>query len=672
MKKLSVFSLIVGLLFVFSCEDKVEKDTTPPDLTIVSPTSGSTVGEIVQIKVETTDKSGILKVDFYIQNSIVLSDTTLPYEYEWNTTTNQDGEYKVKVVSFDTKENFVESEFSVTVDNESKKPSPLDITSVEYDLEKMTVKWNQSQDSDFKQYNLYYSLSESGTKSLIQTFTDKSKTSYDTTTFDPTKENWFFLEVMDTYGLTKMGNGETNKIDPPPEKPELDTIIYDYDLVQFNIKWKKNNDSDFEKYRLYISDNEDMNNKTEIMLSDDQSKTTFSHNLDPWLIRYLQLEVYDIWGSKSISDVKKGDSNLWFNTTFGGPNDDFVNDMIQTSDGGFVIIGSTESFGNGKTDLSDLWLIKVDSKGNKLWDQTYGGDKKEVGYSIEETLDGGFIICGSKNVSEEFGNGYSDMSNIWLIKTDSDGNMVWNKTFGDSKEDVGYSVTTTNDGGYILTGYSNPSDSFTKNVFVLKTDNLGNQIWFNNYHTGDGGGKGKKIINNNGDYTVFGNERSQFGNETFLGLKINNEGDLIWKETYGDGILLDGSLVSGVGYVICGYHENSNSTVLKIISDDGDMVTGWDYSGSVYDIPESISFVNNEYITIGYDQSNSLDIKLSKYDQSLSLTYSRSFGGLGSDYGKSSFLIGDGGTVIVGGTGISGKRREIWLFKTNPDYKIPD
>ena len=68
MKKLSIFSLIVSLLFVFSCEDK--KDTTPPELTIVSPTSGSTVGETVQIKVQTTDESGILKVDFYIQNSI--------------------------------------------------------------------------------------------------------------------------------------------------------------------------------------------------------------------------------------------------------------------------------------------------------------------------------------------------------------------------------------------------------------------------------------------------------------------------------------------------------------------------------------------------------------------------------------------------------------------------
>ena len=102
MKKLSVFSLIVSFLFIFSCEDKVEIHTTPPELTIVSPTSSSTVGEIVQIKVQTTDESGILKVDFYIQNSKVLSDTTLPYEYEWNTTQVQDGVYNIKVISYET------------------------------------------------------------------------------------------------------------------------------------------------------------------------------------------------------------------------------------------------------------------------------------------------------------------------------------------------------------------------------------------------------------------------------------------------------------------------------------------------------------------------------------------------------------------------------------------
>ena len=306
MKKLSVFSLIVSLLFILSCEDKVEKDTTPPELTIVSPTFGSTIGEIVQIKVQTTDESGILKVDFYIQNSMVFSDTTLPYEYEWNTTTNQDGEYKVKVISYDTKENFVESEFSVTVDNESKKPSPLDITSVEYDLEKMTVKWNQSQDSDFKQYNLHYSDSENGTKTIIRTISDKSTTSFDTTTFDPTKENWYFLEVVDFFGLSSIGKGKTNTIDLPPIEPIL-TVSYKSN--EFIINWSENKDTDFSSYILYESLSDNMNSQSKIVQINSRSDTThIISDISDNERRYYQIVVQDIFGLKNQSNIVLGNS----------------------------------------------------------------------------------------------------------------------------------------------------------------------------------------------------------------------------------------------------------------------------------------------------------------------------------------------------------------------------
>ena len=299
--------VLISVLFTFvftTCEDK--KDTTPPELTIVSPTSGSTIGEIVQIKVQTTDESGILKVDFYIQNSMVFSDTTLPYEYEWNTTTNQDGEYKVKVISYDTKENFVESEFSVTVDNESKKPSPLDITSVEYDLEKMTVKWNQSQDGDFKQYNLHYSDSENGTKTMIRTIPDKSTTSFDTTTFDPTKENWYFLEVVDFFGLSSIGKGKTNTIDLPPIEPIL-TVSYKSN--EFIINWSENKDTDFSSYILYESLSDNMNSQSKIVQINSRSDTThIISDISDNERRYYQIVVQDIFGLKNQSNIVLGNS----------------------------------------------------------------------------------------------------------------------------------------------------------------------------------------------------------------------------------------------------------------------------------------------------------------------------------------------------------------------------
>ena len=194
------------VILIFSCED--DKDTTPPELTIVSPTSGSTVGEIVKINVETSDKSGILKVDFYIQNSMVFSDTTLPYEYEWNTTTNRDGEYKVKVVAFDTKENFVESEVSVTVDNESKKPSKPTLNKISYDFGNNVFKisWEKNTDNDFKSYTLYESESEdmSG-KSEKFTTTDISVINYDVSS-DKELYRYYQLVVEDKWGLSTVSD----------------------------------------------------------------------------------------------------------------------------------------------------------------------------------------------------------------------------------------------------------------------------------------------------------------------------------------------------------------------------------------------------------------------------------------------------------------------------------
>ena len=319
MKRFSVISLIVSLLFILSCEDKVEKDTTPPLLTIVFPTSGSTVGEVVKIKVETSDDSGILKVDFYVPNTNVVSDTTSPYEYDWNTTSNEDGEYKIKVMSYDTKENFVESEVSVTIDNNSKKPSPLDIVSVDYTIEKMTVKWNQSQESDFKQYNLHYSESENGTKKLVKMISDITMISYDTTSFDPTKENWYFVEVVDNFGLKNIGKGKTNQIESPPIPSQIDTIIYDYINESFSIRWTENKETDFKSYTIYESDFENMSSKTNLLVMTNSTQLINSVGVEKSLYKYYQIETEDVWGLKSQSDIKEGNSFIFvFHSTRDG------------------------------------------------------------------------------------------------------------------------------------------------------------------------------------------------------------------------------------------------------------------------------------------------------------------------------------------------------------------
>ena len=134
-------------------------------------------------------------------------------------------------------------------------------------------------------------------------------------------------------------------------------------------------------------------------------------------------------------------------------------------DGTIFVGGTIKSLGS---DAKDVWLYKTDMQGNALTIELFGGSSDEIGKSVRQTNDGGFIVAG---FTESFGNGSSD---IWLIKTDSDCNQEWSRTFGGSNNDYGESVRQTNDGGFIIAGWTNSSGSGGYDFWLIKTDPEGN------------------------------------------------------------------------------------------------------------------------------------------------------------------------------------------------------
>ena len=157
----------------------------------------------------------------------------------------------------------------------------------------------------------------------------------------------------------------------------------------------------------------------------------------------------------------KSTDELMFQFTFGGFNYDRGSSVQETCDGGYIITGSTSSYGSGD---EDVWLIKTDANGDSLWTKTFGGSDYDAGSSIQQTSDGGYIITGS---TMSYGAGLYD---VLLIKTDANGDSLWIKTFGGSNEDRGNSVQQTSDGGYIITGYTMSYGAGLYDVWLIKTD----------------------------------------------------------------------------------------------------------------------------------------------------------------------------------------------------------
>ena len=172
------------------------------------------------------------------------------------------------------------------------------------------------------------------------------------------------------------------------------------------------------------------------------------------------LQPNDVWLVKT--DLL---GNIEWSRTYGGSHSDEAYSLIQMPDGGYAMAGSTISFGAGNY---DFYLVKTDAYGNLEWNQTYGGAEFEAVHSLVETFDGGYAMAGR---TKSFGSGGND---FYLVKTDSNGNMLWDRTYGGEQYDSANSIIVTSDGGYAIAGGTSSFGSGDTDFWLIKTDEYGN------------------------------------------------------------------------------------------------------------------------------------------------------------------------------------------------------
>ena len=352
-----------------------------------------------------------------------------------------------------------------------------------------------------------------------------------------------------------------------------------------------------------------------------------------------------------------------WNLTYGGQYGDGAWCLQETKDGGNILVGYSASRGEG----SDLFLIRTDGMGKRIWSRILGGSGEDMGYFVQETQDRGFIVTGSTKsfaVGEEL---------LWLVKTDGNGNLSWDKTFGgfvSSFGDGGWSVEETDDRGYIITGYTQSLGSGRKDLWLIKTDVQGNKIWEKTF-----GGReddvGMSVLKSrDGGYIVAGRTASlgKGGDDIWL-LKTNSRGEELWNATFGGKQDDAGFQVVELrdGYAVVGRTESGSDKkriILIKIDLDGQKLWERTYLGGS---ASSLQPTNNGGFVIAGridNKTTGRDALLIKTDSTGHEEWSMILGGSSDDIGTFVVQSRDGSYTLAGITSSYGLGREdAWLVK---------
>jgi hypothetical protein len=327
-----------------------------------------------------------------------------------------------------------------------------------------------------------------------------------------------------------------------------------------------------------------------------------------------------------------------------------------------------------------VWAYTYPGGPDIVWQRKYGGLWTDIGTSVQQTSDGGYIVAGVTHLFE-----WTE-GDVYLVKTDAEGDPVWTKTFGHWWGDEGRSVRQTSDGGYIVAGCASGDPSPYQWMYLIKTDPHGNRSWSKCVGTGYYRESGNSVRQTyDGSYIVVGSRYHdnwpELSREVYL-VKISGSGNFLWQKVYGEvridewGYEVEGTADSG--YVIAGNKElpSGDSDVYVIKTDrNGDVLWERTYGGDGADVGRSVKqTMDGGYVIAGETKSfgeGETDVYLVKTDESGNVLWERSYGGRSDDLGRSICTTSDGNYVVVGTTKSFGTGGEdVWLIKIDTNGNV--
>ena len=361
---------------------------------------------------------------------------------------------------------------------------------------------------------------------------------------------------------------------------------------------------------------------------------------------------------------------------FGGTQNDSAYSVAKTSDGGYIIAGlssSNDGDVSGNHGNEDFWVVKFNKTGNIEWSKTFGGTGQDIANSIIETTDGGYAVAGSSSSNDGNVSGnHGGTSDIWVIKLNNVGTLQWQKTFGGTSADLAYSLIQTSDGGYTIAGHTNSNDGDVSGnhgsyyFWVIKLSSIGTLQWQKTFGGTDDDLVRSIILNSDGSYTLAGRSRSNDGDVSgnhggasdIWVIKINNVGTLQWQKTFGgtsSDIVYSIIQTSDGGYAVAGTTQSNNGNVSGnhglfdswVIKISGTGTLQWQktFGGTSYDSAYSIIQTSDGGYTIaGTTQSSDGDLSVNYGDVDIwvikinnmgALQWQKVFGGTNTDYAYS-------------------------------------